>query len=772
MKILRGGLNIIASLLLLGQIVLPGVALAADATVSPTPTPSVTAAATVSPASSETPASTLSPSPSGSVEATPTPSDSATPAPSERTTVSVGSSGSVPPSSSAEATTVSPAAAATTTRGATPACHGNPPAYVFDNDLREWVPADMASFACDTASGYFLSPKYYVDVQSGWYRTMPASGAAPAGTLTAPQIIHTILGDVVVGSPDFKAAVALGIITPTGQAVTASNTGPNPTNMGTINNNNQAWFDMTSLVNVVNVLQSTAGSGNVLAGNNTKVGDISSGTVNVVANLINLLASAWSWSHGNLSFFMQNLFGNQTGDITLQPNANSTSGGGGLGTQSVANGQTGSGSTNGGTINNTNGLNVNASSTGNITNNVDLTAQSGNATASKNTIAGNVGTGSATAQANIINLINSFISSGSSFFGILNIFGNLNGDILFPDGFLNGLLGSGPLPAGSASVAANNTGSGSTNQGTINNTQQTNLTGSSTQNFNNNLNTTAGSGSANLSGNTTAGNVSTGAATTSGSLFNLANSSIFGDNAVLVMVNVLGHWMGRIMSLPGGTSQGALLTGNATVTQNATGAGSTNTGTINNTGTANINQASVGTITNNVNVAAQSGNATATDNTKVGDVATGTAKATSAIANIMNTALNVKHWFGVLIINVFGEWTGSVNENTSAGDVPRAAAAAASQPQTAATLPTAARIFSEPFIRAAKTTDTIVPQEATSAVSRASGQVLTAAAQAPANIATLAQHNKDMTWLFAISALLLLFAGAASQVERKMRQQR
>lgn len=770
MKIPRGGLNIVASVMLIAQMLVPGVILASDPEVDSTvsPTPLVVASPTPSGTPDESVSPTTTSTPEGS--STPTPSDTATPTPSESITPLLVQSPT--PTDSTTSTPPTPTETeATSTRGAEQVCHGNPPDWVFDNDIHKWVEADVASFACDKPSGYFLSPKYYFDTRTGWYRTMPASGIAPAGTLTSPQVIHTILGDVVVGSPDYRTAVALGIITPSGQAVSAANTGSGSTNDGTINNTNQAWFDMTSLVNVINVLQSTANSGGVAAQDNTKVGDVSTGTANVVANLINLLASAWSWSHGNLNFFMQNLFGNQVGDITLQPNS-ATTGGGGLGDQSISNSQTGSGSTNDGTINNTTSLDVNAKSTGNITNNVDLAAGSGSANVADNTIVGNVSTGDATAQANIINLINSFINSGDSFFAILNIFGNLNGDILFPDGFLNGLLGTTPT-AGTNAVSASGTGPDSTNQATINNTQATNLTGSSTQNFNNNINTTAQSGSANVADNTGTGNISSGAATTSGSLFNIANSSIFGDNAVLVMVNVMGHWMGRLMSIPGGTSQTALLTGNATVTQNDTGPDSTNTGTINNTRTADINLASEGTITNNVNVAAQSGYANVTDNTKVGDIATGTAKATSSVANLMNTALNIKHWFGVLIINVFGEWTGSVNENTSAGNAPVAASQSTQhQSPAAAALSKALKTFSAPLAKSGTLNSAaVVPAAVTSvATGGATGQVLTAAAHVPATVATVASHNTDMTWLFIVSAVLLLLAGAASQIEHKLRK--
>src|SRR5262249_37346134 len=149
------------------------------------------------------------------------------------------------------------------------------------------------------------------------------------------------------------------------------------------------------------------------------------GAAGVVANLINLLASAWAWSNGNLTFFMQNVLGNQTGDITLSPTDSASGGGGQLGGWAQVAGS-GPGSNNIVGVNNFNTLDVNAKNSGNIVNNVDANALSGNANAAGNTAAGNVASGQATAEVNIINMINSLINSGSSFFGILNIFGSLN----------------------------------------------------------------------------------------------------------------------------------------------------------------------------------------------------------------------------------------------------------------------------------------------------------------------------------------------------------
>jgi hypothetical protein len=718
----------------------------------------------------------VSASPVASPEASATPSPSAEPSPSPVVSPVISPEASVAPASPAAASSPSPTGTPQKVQTGPDKPTGVIPDYVFDVAAQRWVPADKESFTYDKASGYWVSPKYYVNTRTGWYTIEPASAPISKEMITAPHVVHTVLGDMVVGSPDYQMARVLGIIGANGEAVTANNTGAGSNNQGTVNNSDQTWFDLTNLVNVVNSLQSAAQSGTVTADSNTRVGDVSTGAVSVVANLINLLASAWSWSHGNLSTFVQNLFGNMTGDIHLQPTETATAGGGGLG-GSASNTNTGAGSNNAGTVNNDSTLDVNAKNSGSITNNVDLTARSGDANVNANTEAGNVATGNAVAEVNIINLINSFINSGSSFFGILNIFGNLNGDILFPDGFLNGLLSSGAN--GGAQAGASGTGAGSNNTGTVNNTNNATINNSSNQSVLNDVQLTAQSGAANASRNTESGNLGTGGATTTNSLFNLANSSVFGDNAVLVIVNVMGHWVGKIMSLPGGGTQSALLTGNATVENNNTGAGSSNAGTVNNTNTTNINQESVGTITNNVKVGAQSGDANVTDNTKVGDVQTGTAKAASSVANIFNSVLNVKHWFGVLVINVFGTWTGSVNENTAAGNGAGGMGSGPQEQLMAAVTPTQAssgtgwRAAGSGAVstmggmgggQAVSGTDMAVKAAAVGGV----GAVLAAAAQAPSQTAAIASSN-NISFLFIVSALILLIAGALFSLERKLR---
>jgi len=644
------------------------VALAADDTSTPTPTDQTVVTPPASPDPTSTPAS--DPSTTGDQTTTPPADTSVTPpAATDPTTPAVtdpapttgptGPVGPQDPTGPQDKTGADP-----TKTGATDT--GLIPDWVYNASTKKWEAADKSSFTWDATSGYWLSPKYYYDKRIGWYEILPPAQTAPGGSLpsyfiTAPQppaYVSTPYGDLKVGSPEYKTALALGLISDP----SISNTGANSTNDATLNNNNNGWIDLTNLVNVINTIQSTANSGNANVSGNNGAGDSVTGAANVLVNLLNLLASAWSWSNGDLSYFVQNLFGNKQGDINLNPNAATTGGGGQLGGLSTTN-NTGAGSSNNATTNNNNNLNVNNSDASNITNNVDVNAKSGDANVGGNTNGGSATSGDASAEVNIINLINSFINSGNSFFGILNIFGDLNGNILFPDGFLDSLTQSNGTP-GSASATDANTGPNSNNNATVNNNNNANINNNVNGTVNNNIISTANSGAANTSGNTNAGSATTGSATTNNALFNLTNTSVFGDNAVLVIVNVLGHWVGRIMNVGGdGQSEAALLTGNATVSNTNTGPNSNNNSTVNNNNNLNLNNNVNGTITNNVNATATSGDANVSGNTNGGDATTGKTSVATNVANIFGSVLNVKHWFGVLVINVFGNWMGCVNEH-------------------------------------------------------------------------------------------------------------
>src|ERR1700761_3474282 len=99
------------------------------------------------------------------------------------------------------------------------------------------------------------------------------------------------------------------------------------------------------------------------------------------------------------------------------------------------------------------------------------------------------------------------------------------------------------------------------------------------------------------------------------------------------------------MNAPAGTTAAELgggVSSNTTVDNNAT---------LNNTNNDKIN--------NNVNVSAQSGNASVTGNTTGGNATSGDADASVNLLNLINDKLSLNGWFGMLFINVYGTWNGS-----------------------------------------------------------------------------------------------------------------
>jgi hypothetical protein len=284
-------------------------------------------------------------------------------------------------------------------------------------------------------------------------------------------------------------------------------------------------------------------------------------------------------------------------------------------------------------------LTVNNSVDAAINNNVGLDAVSGAATVANNTTGGNATTGNADAVANIVNILNSAVTAGRSFLGVININGNLNGDILLPPNFVDTLL-------------ANNVPHYTVNTANINSNVTVNNDNNST--INNDINAAAQSGSAGVTGNTTGGNATSGLANTNLTVFNLTGNNVVASNDLLVFVNVLGTWYGMIMNAPAGTTAASL------------GGGVLANTTVNNDATLNNNNTEM--INNNIDVNAKTGNALVNHNTTGGNATSGDATASVNLLNMINNSLSLNGWFGLLFINVFGSWNGSFGVNTAAGD--------------------------------------------------------------------------------------------------------
>lgn len=400
-------------------------------------------------------------------------------------------------------------------------------------------------------------------------------------------------------------------------------TAPTTSSTTTDPSSTQTTVDATTNAAISNNLtsQSTTGDAGVLQ--NTTGGNAATGTATATGTISNMVNSTVG-GLGAPATFTADITGDVVGDLVLSPMITSAL----LQAASAP----------------TTDTTINGVTTADVTNNVALGATSGNATVAENTQAGNATSGDANVVANIINVINSAIAAGSSFIGTINIYGNFDGDILVSPDFIPQLLGTGGAQSLDANLSNNSA-------------------------ITNNVNLAAATGGATVNGNTRAGSATTGTAATNLVLLNLTGHDIIAKDSLLVFVNVLGHWVGLIVdAAPGATSA---VIGNGVTSDTATN--------------TTINATNNATITNNVDLSAASGNATVARNTSAGNATSGNATASANIANISQSQLSLTGWFGVLFINVFGNWMGSFGVDTAAGVKPIVGGAPLTTPGIAVT---------------------------------------------------------------------------------------
>ncbi len=624
----------------------PLIALADDAT-APTDANPTTQQDTTAPASDGSTSQ-----PPADQTTTPPPADQTTPPPASSTDTTTSSTPTPPATASPQTTT--------TTAPAPAPQYPPKPKYAYVGQTNRWIDINQLTLYWDPLSGHWQSPYYRYDafLDRYWVLTSAEVAANQAAEAQRQQTAATL--NQLFGTDPLN-----------------SGNGAGSTNNASLTNINNALLQLASLATINNNQNSNALSGDASANENVGGAMATTGLASVVSNLLNIINSALSWGGGGLTTFVKNIFGDHTGDITINPVASNSGSTGQIGSFNPAAGGVssnqgnGADSTNTATTTNQNDLTIVNKPSGTINNNLGLLAQSGNAEANQNVGGANATSGNALVDLNILNLINSVIGAGDMFVGMLNVFGNLNGDILFPTGFLDSVSAGSPSTGGSQASNIGN-GAGSTNNADINSANNTTINNNPSALFNNNINLAAGSGSATTNENVGGAAATTGDAKTTSNLFNFFNNNLFGDNAVLVFVNVMGHWVGGIMNLPSnpnGTEAG-LLTGNATVSNVGNGADSTNNASVNNTNNTNITNSPTGVINNNITAGAYSGNATANENVDGAKATSGDATVFSNVANFFGSQLNLKKFFGVMFINIFGDWTGKVNEDTAAGNSP------------------------------------------------------------------------------------------------------
>lgn len=479
----------------------------------------------------------------------------------------------------------------------------NPDTGLWENEHYSWDPAtgqtkpkNQPEYSYNPTTGMWDTTEWYYSPEAGKY---------------LPNVISTSQNP-----NQFKSGV--------GNNNLITGTGPNSNNQIQNNGSHNATFDLFFNASISNKIGQMSQSGNASVQGNTLGGSALTGDALAIANLLNMIQSSWGGlgSEEDIALFIANIDGDVTGDLYVDPNALAKK----------------SGDTK---------IDVNATSNASIDNDVDIAVGSGNATVSNNTTAGNAKSGNAHAVVNLLNLINSAIRSNKSFVGILNINGNLNGDILLPPEMLKSIIAA--------------TGPNSNNQINDGYNVNANINTAKDTTINNTVKANSSTGAATVSNNTTGGNAKTGTASSNIVLLNLTGKKVVAKNAMLVFVNVMGSWVGLIFDAPAGTNAVAV-----------TGPNSNNTIDDDSSLTVEVDATSTNLINNDVDVVAHSGDATVSNNTKGGNAESGDASIGVNILNMVDSEFNIDDWFGVLFINVFGSWVGSFGVDTAAGNKPSA----------------------------------------------------------------------------------------------------
>jgi hypothetical protein len=349
----------------------------------------------------------------------------------------------------------------------------------------------------------------------------------------------------------------------------------------------------------------SSSTGNNTANMNTGDGSVKTGDASTLANIVNMAntnINAAQWLIG-----VVNIYGSLLGNIILPKDTastnkttNTTSG------TLVANSNTGAGSTNSATYNSTTTDSFQNANSAKVTSNVDVTANTGNNTASVNTGGGAVTTGDSNTSVSNSTIANqnTVDEEGTVWMVIVNEAGKWVGYITgnpFGSTSASNSLNVAQTTTNGAGTQVYNAGTGpnSNNQSTYNQTNNTTVTNENTAAITNNVTASSDTGNNEASYNTGKGSIDTGNATTGLNLVNMVNTNVTAKKFIAVIVNVLGEFVGNVVtpdqqtgntvadsSNTGTNGNGNTLTVTPTPTTTQSGGFTTDAGNIGGTGGA------------------------------------------------------------------------------------------------------------------------------------------------------------------------------------------
>lgn len=333
---------------------------------------------------------------------------------------------------------------------------------------------------------------------------------------------NTVTGDIktgdingqitVINAPEanVSANTAVSNITPNSTGATTLSplnltTGPDSNNTNTVNDNNIVRVVDQNTTNLNNDANINANTGANQVQNNTKVGNISTGDINLAVNLINLIGLN---SPVAVNLALWNLAGNVVGDIIVPENA-----------------ITGPNSNNTNTVNSNNNTDVTVANNNDIQNNLTINTNTGENNLGSNTASENLTTGSTNVKTAITNIV------AAPVIYIVNVFGKIFGK---PQ-----IKGVDPK-----NIIVNQiTGPNSNNTNTVNSNNNTDINLQNNTNINNDIQISANTGHNLIGNNTVTGNIKTGSINIAASIANVMDSfSNAAGQFTFGIINIFGDW--------------------------------------------------------------------------------------------------------------------------------------------------------------------------------------------------------------------------------------
>lgn len=369
---------------------------------------------------------------------------------------------------------------------------------------------------------------------------------------------------------------------------------------------------------VANNVVVDSSTGNNIASENLGDATIESGDALAIANLLNLLNINITAS--DFEVLCMNLLGDKAKEIDLNALWEEIQNKNGAGFSQVSD-------------ENDLSLAVENNNDGNLENNVQVTASTGNNEEAQNGGDAKTNTGDAAAVANVTNVVNTNIVGSKFLLGVINIIDPGTGNIILPR--------PEKFEAQPASYVS----------GDLSGVENTNIAS-----LDNNLQSLADSGSNGMGNNGKDESIRTGDASSLSNSISLVNMNVWDSSWFFLILNNLGGWTGRVLGWNGqegnpepGTSTFAA--GGDSQSENIPEDASQSPFAFQNFNNANVK--------NNIQTTASTGNNQIIGNTGSASLETGDARSAANLLNLVNLNLIGGRWF-LGIINIVGGWGGDL----------------------------------------------------------------------------------------------------------------